>query len=333
MAYIQRRKRKKGFTYTALIRRAGHKAFVRTFDTKNRAVKWARGLERKLDIGDYSDFSEASKLTLRDLLNRYIAENKHRKKKDWKNEEYKVGYVLKDTIADTNCLRLSSKHLAEFRERRLMRVTKSTFNKDLSFISSVINTAIHDWGIYFPSNPCRALKREKEPQPRNRILGKDEEKELIEACALSKCIYLKPMVQFSIETAIRQGELLKIRFKDINFKKHTLLLTDTKNGRDRVIPLSQKAFLILSSLPRQFDGKLFPLTRNQLKHFWQDTLKKTNVKGFRWHDLRRHAVSIMFSEKNLDVPSVQLITGHLDPRVLLNTYTKLDPEKLVSKLG
>jgi hypothetical protein len=41
----------------------------------------------------------------------------------------------------------------------------------------------------------------------------------------------------------------------------------------------------------------------------------------------------MFSEKGLDVPSVQLISGHKDPRVLLNTYTKLDPAKLVKKLG
>jgi len=49
--------------------------------------------------------------------------------------------------------------------------------------------------------------------------------------------------------------------------------------------------------------------------------------------LRRHAISIMFSEKNLDLPSVQLISGHKNPMVLLNTYTKLDPEKLVSKLG
>ena len=276
MAYIRRQKYETKVSYQVQVRRKGFRTIVKSFDTRTQAQKWARGIERKLDMGDFSDYTEASKLTLGDLLRRYKAENKHRKKKDWKNEEYKVGYILKDTIADTNCLRLSSKHLAEFRERRLMRVTKSTFNKDLPFISSVINTAIHDWGIYFPSNPCRALKREKEPQLRNRILDKDEEKELIEACALSKCIYLKPMVQFSIETVIRQGELLNIRFRNINFKKHTLLLTDTKNGRDRVIPLSQKAFLISSSLPRQSDGKLFLLTRNQLKHFWQDRCVEEN---------------------------------------------------------
>jgi len=96
-------------------------------------------------MGDYSDYTEASKLTLGDLLIRYKAENKHKRKKDWQNEEYKIKYILNDTISDTNCLKLSIKHLTEFRERRLMTVGGSTFNKDLSFISSVIQVAINDW--------------------------------------------------------------------------------------------------------------------------------------------------------------------------------------------
>ena len=332
MATIRRRKFKFKVSYTCQVRRKGFRTIIKSFDTRKQAQKWARGIERKLDMGDFSDYSEASKLTLGDLLKRYRAENKHRLKKDWKNEEYKIGYILKDTISDTNCLRLSTRHLSEFRERRLMSVTGSTFNKDLSFISSVIQSAINDWGIYFPSNPCRSMKREKESKPRTRVLEDNEQTELLEACALVNNIYLKPMVAFSIETAIRQGELLKIRYGNINFRNRTLLLTDTKNGEDRTIPLSEKAFLILQSQPRQFDGKVFPMTRNQVKYFWEEALKKTNIKGLRWHDLRRHACTLMF-EKGLSVPEVQLCSGHLDPKILLNTYTKLDPKKIVKKLG
>lgn len=332
MAYIRRRKFKKVVSFQVQIRRKGFRTIVKSFDTRTQAQKWARGIERKLDIGDFSDYSEASKLTLGDLLNRYKAENKHKRKKDWQNEEYKIKYILNDTISDTNCLKLSTKHLTEFRERRLMTVGGSTFNKDLSFISSVIQVAINDWGIYFPSNPCRSMKREKENQPRDRILEPEEQKELLEACALTNNPYLKPMVQFSIETAVRRSELLGIKYRNINFSNRTLKLTETKNGTDRTIPLSEKAFLILQSQPRQFDGTVFPLTKNQLKHFWSTALEKTNIKGFRWHDIRRHACTLMF-EKGLSVPEVQLCSGHLDPKILLKTYTKLDPRKLVKKLG
>ena len=52
------------------------------------AKRWARNMETKLDRGDYSDYSTASKVTLGDLFKRYINEDKHKKKKQWKNEEY-----------------------------------------------------------------------------------------------------------------------------------------------------------------------------------------------------------------------------------------------------
>ena len=117
MAFIQRRKLKIGWRYTAQVKRKGFKTMVKTFATRTQAQKWSRGMERKLDIGDYSDYTEASRLTLGDLINRYKAENKHRRKKDWKNEEYKIKYILNDSMADTNCLRLSTKHLTEFRKR------------------------------------------------------------------------------------------------------------------------------------------------------------------------------------------------------------------------
>ncbi|MBT3778302.1 MAG: site-specific integrase [Pelagibacteraceae bacterium] len=214
----------------------------------------------------------------------------------------------------------------------MLSVSGSTYNKYLSFMSTVIQTAINDWGIYFPSNPCRAMKREKEPKPRTRVLEDSEQKELLEACALVENPYIKPMVQFSIETAVRQGELLKIKYNNINFRNRTLLLSDTKNGEDRTIPLSEKAFLILQSQPRQLDRSVFPMTKRKTDYWWKEALGKTKIKGFRWHDLRRHACTLLF-EKGLSVPEVQLMSGHLDPKVLLNTYVKLDPAKLVKKLG
>ena len=177
------------------------------------------------------------------------------------------------------------------------------------------------------------MKRETEDKPRKRVLENDEQSRLIEACALSENIYLKPMVQFSIETSVRQGELLKIKYEHINFKKRLVTLYDTKNGEDRTIPLSQKAFTILCSLPRQFNGRMFPMTRHSLKFWWKQACRRAKIKGLRWHDLRRHAISVMFEVKGLDVPTVQLISGHKNPMVLLNTYTKLNPEKLVAKLG
>ena len=140
------------------------------------------------------------------------------------------------------------------------------------------------------------------------------------------------MVQFSIETAIRQGELLKLTYGQIYWSDRIMNLADTKNGENRSVPLSEKAFLILKSQIRRLDGKIFPVTKDSLKFWFKQAKRRANIKDFRWHDLRRHACTLMF-EKGLSVPEVQLCLGHLDPKILLNTYTKLDPKKIVKKLG
>ena len=64
------------------------------------------------------NYSEASKLTLDDIIRRFISEEYHVKQKD-KFIEGRVNSILNDTIAATNLLRLSTRHIAEFRDRKL----------------------------------------------------------------------------------------------------------------------------------------------------------------------------------------------------------------------
>ena len=318
--------------WQAVIRRKGIKTITKSFISKAECSKWARNVERELDRGNVIDFSEAQRVTLGEILQRFIREEKHKKIKSWRMYEFRIGILLKDTISDTNLLRLSSKHLSEFKDRKRKEVGPSTWNKYLSLISVVIDTAMKDWGIYLPNNPVRNAEREKEAIPRNRTLVGDEYQRLMEACSLSGNTYLQCLVQFSIETAMRKGEVLASRYEDINFANQTLTIPVTKNGEPRTIPLSGKAISILQSMPRRLDGKIFPITPDSLKFWWNQALRRAKITDFRYHDLRRYACSMLF-ERGLSVPEVQLISGHKDPRVLLNTYTKLDPAKLVKKLG
>jgi integrase len=342
MASILKRKRNKKTTYLVFIRRKGIKPILKSFINKSDAQKWARGIERELDQGRYIDYGEASKITLGEVMQRYIREDKHKKIKSWRMHEFRIGILLKDTIADTNLLRLSSKHLSEFKDRKRKEVGPSTWNKYLSLISVVIDTAMKDWGIYLPNNPVRNADREKEPRPRDRTLVDDEYQRLLQACDQMKQtrfrkgdtaihLYLKSMIIFSVETAIRQGELLAMRYDQFNFDKRTLYIPETKNGEPRTIPLSTKAIKIIQSVPRRIDGKVFPLSCDSLKFWFGEAKREAKISGFRWHDLRRYACSLLF-EKGLSVPELQLVSGHKDPRVLLNTYTALSAEKIAIKL-
>ena len=342
MATISRRKWSKKISYVAQVRRKGFKTLVKSFRTRTEAKKWGRAVERDWDQGKYIDYSEAQGFTLGEVMQRYIREDKHKQIKSWRMHEFRIAILLKDTISDTNLLRLSSKHLSEFKDRKRKEVGPSTWNKYLSLISVVIDTARRDWGIYLPNNPVHSGVRDKEPRPRDRTLVDDEYERLLQACDQMKQVrfrrgdtaihlYLKSMIIFSVETAIRQGELLAMHYDQFNFDKRTLHIPETKNGEPRTIPLSTKAIKIIQSVPRRIDGKVFPLSCDSLKFWFGEAKREAKISGFRWHDLRRYACSLLF-EKGLSVPELQLVSGHKDPRVLLNTYTALSAEKIAIKL-
>ena len=125
------------------IRRKGVKPMRKSFINKTDAKKWATAVERKLDTGDYFNYEEASKLLLADLLKRYLSEKKHKKMKSWKMYEYRIRILLQDAITDVNLLRISSKHLAEFRDRKLKEVGPATFNKYLSLTDDGLKAIYH----------------------------------------------------------------------------------------------------------------------------------------------------------------------------------------------
>ena len=339
MASILRRKQKSKITFRVCVKRKGIKRIYKTFNTRTEAKRWARSMEVKLDRGDYSDYSEAGKLTLGDIAKRYIKGEYHRKKKGARYEEYRYGQLLEDTISGVNLLKLSSKHLAEYRDRRLLEVEPATWNKDFNFVSVLINTAIFEWGIYLPNNPCKLIKRSKEPAPRLRVISDDEYIDLSKACMEIDSAYLYNAFIFSIETSMRQGELLNAMWEHVNFKKRTLFIPDTKTGylskdltSNRTIPLGSLALDILRQLPRHIKGSIFPITRHQLNQKWKLAKKKSKIKDYHWHDNRCSGISWAFEKKNLDVSEVMTLSGHKSPTILLKRYTKLNPTKIAMKI-
>jgi len=141
------------------------------------------------------------------------------------------------------------------------------------------------------------------------------------------------MVEFGLETAMRQGEVLNACWSDVDFDKRTLHIPRAKNGHSRTIPLSPRAIAILHH--RRADGlgqaRLFPTTEDAVKMAWRRVMARVRLSNFRYHDLRHEAVSRFF-EAGLSLAEVALISGHRDPRLLFR-YTHLKPELIAQKLS
>jgi integrase len=295
-----------------------------------------------MDRGIFQDRSEAERNTLGDILKRY-SEDVSPKKKSGKLEQQRIAKLLKDNLSQYKAAALNGKLLSQWRDMRLKEVSGSTVNRELNLIGHAINVARREWGIVL-DNPISMIQRPKENKGRNRRLAWGELERLLNELEQSgrdsdgtftaggcRNIWVKPIVEFAIETAMRRGEILSLQWRHINLGKRTALLPDTKNGDSRTVPLSSKAISILSSIPRSIDGKVFPITPNALKLSWVRACKRCGIDDLHFHDLRHEATSRLF-EKGLNTMEVASITGHKTLQMLYR-YTHLRAENILEKLG
>ena len=144
--------------------------------------------------------------------------------------------------------------------------------------------------------------------------------------------WLLPLVQLALETAMRQGELLRLHWEYIDLNRGTAHLPDTKNGEARTVPLSSTAIAVLRALPRALHGDVFRgVTTEAVKRSYMRAIRRAGSKDLRFHDLRHEATTRLF-EKGLNIMEVASITGHKDLR-MLRRYTHLKAEDLARKLG
>ena len=135
----------------------------------------------------------------------------------------------------------------------------------------------------------------------------------------------------SLETAMRRGELVRMRWEQVNVAKRVLRIPDTKNGESRDIPLSSRALEILDELPRRIDGKVFGLTANSISQAFERASERAGISNLRFHDLRHEATSRFF-ERGLNPMQVASITGHKTLQ-MLKRYTHLRAEDLAKLLA
>jgi integrase len=319
--------------WQAQIRRKGLKPVVKTFKSKQDAEQWARLIESEIDKGMFQDRSAAENTTVSEIIDRYLEEVTPTKKSA-KSEIYRLKFI-KTHLGAFSLARLQNKHITAYRDSRLNAgVTGSTVTRELCILSHVLDTAIKDWSFPLSTNPVKFIRRPALSKSRERRLGPQEEEKLIKACQCSGSPFLYPLVILALETGMRQGELFKLEWHNIDLSNRVATLPDTKNGETRRVPLSSKAVEILRKTSRQLgNNRVFWCWNSQdsLKIAWQRMLKKEGFENLHFHDLRHEATSRFF-ERGLDMIEVATITGHKTLQ-MLKRYTHLKAEHLALKLG
>jgi len=317
--------------WQAKVRRKGYPTKTMTFDTHDDAKLWAATIESQMGRGLFQDLSEAERTTIYDALDRYKREiSAH--KKSMKAEEYRIGQLQQTDVAKHTLASAKSSVFAKYRDERLKEVSAATVRLDLALFSHLYTIANKEWQMGIPSNPVMGIRMPKIKNARDRRFQGDEEKRLMASLDDCKNKWVKPIVQMAIETGARMGELRKLEWQHVDLKNCTATAFDTKNGDDRVIPLSPRARAVLKALPRTDDQELvFPISKDSVSHAFSNACVRAEIKDFKFHDLRHEAVSRLF-EADLNIMEVASVSGHKTVG-MLKRYTHMHARKIADKLS
>ncbi len=332
--------RKRGNRWQARIQRRGHQPLTKSFLTRQDAEKWARLSESELERGLYVCPAEAQKTTLADALDRYKREVSIHKKSHGV-EKYYIQHWERSKLAPLALSAIRGSDVAQYRDMRLKAGLSTTSVKhELALLSHLFSVASREWGMESLGNPVRAIRQPAMARGRERRVSDAE----VDAICKFVNSELAVCIRLALHTAMRRGELLKLRWADIDFTKSVAILDDTKNGDCRTVPLSTVAMGLLLGLVRRIDGLVFGLTDSQVSHGLKASLgkaRKAYVEEFgtderylvdcHFHDLRHEAASRLV-ERGFHPLEVMAITGHRDTK-MLKRYVHLRVDELARKLG
>jgi len=284
-----------------------------------------------MDRGRYQGHRGADSQSLGQILQRYMDEVSPTKK-GAADEAIRIRAIQRRKLAAHSLANLSPAAVARFRDERLREVGAGAVIRDLSMLSSVINHARREWGISIV-NPCELVRKPPTPPGRNRLLKPEEEAALLAALQPTgrRSVWMVPLVKLALQTAMRRGELLALRWEHVDLQAQTAFLPVTKNGTARLVPLSTKAVAILSALDPAAAGQVFHISAMTMEAAFRRACARAGIVNLHFHDLRHTATSRM-AEKLPNVIELASVTGHQTIQ-MLKRYYHPSAEALAKKLG
>ncbi|SDI31834.1 tyrosine-type recombinase/integrase [Propionivibrio dicarboxylicus] len=314
--------------WQCIIKRKGYPTLSKTFELRKDAERWGRQQERAIDAGQWMDRTEAEQTTLGDLLKRYSLEVSS-KKRGADVEMIRIEALRRSKLALFSVAGVTSQRLAEWRDQRLEEVSGSTVSRELTLISHVFSVAIREWGFALQNNPVSLIRKPAFEKPRDRVLTEEQRLALLTSVGRCRNHWIRPVVVFALETAARRGEILSLRWDDIDMVRKVAKVSGKTGCRN--IPLSPTCISLLKSLPRSHEGRVFPVTAETLKQAYKRAVDRSGIEDFTFHDLRHDALTRL-AKMGFNILELRTISGHATAN-MLQRYVSIDAGDLAGRLA
>ena len=308
MASIQKITNKKGNSYRVYIRNKGLPLINKTFSSKVKAKEFISVLEgnrqKHLQFDNRANKFSFIELVESYLSNAYLGTKPQQQRSRLKHWTKHMGYMpVIDIIKVDITLGL---------EKLPSSLSNTTINKYKKVASVVFNYGIRELDLI--DNPTRHIRSLPEKKGRTRYLSDNERIRLFEACRASKWNKLYLLVLMAITTGARRGELLNLRWIDIDFERQTAYVLTSKNDESKVLPLTdgvieeiQKFNLNDSSL--LFCSEIKPDKPYIFFKQWNRARNEAKLIDFRFHDLR-HTTASYLAQNGATLLEIADVLGH-----------------------
>ena len=278
-------------------------------------------------------YKRPAKITLGELGTRYM-EYATGNKRSWLRDQQMLKHLTNFLGSERQIGEIIAADIEGYKLHRRKEVSGSTVNRELALLKRMFNLAI-DWDLYLGSNPVRKVKFFQEINTGFRVLSKGEEKKFL----ASATPYIQDIALFALNTGLRIGEILSLKWEGVDLEKNLLTVFADKTHKIRPVPINSEARRVLEfwALGRKNEfvfynhetGKPFV----DLKMGFALACRKAGIEGVTWHTLR-HTFASRLLDRGVDIVTVQQLLGHSTVLVTMRyTHTNLDSKKAaVAKL-
>ena len=257
---------------------------------------------------------EKPDVNFEDFAKEFIELYSKQHKRSWKRDEVSLkslkpffkGKMLRDIG-----LQLVENYKAKRKTDKTPRKTlvmEATINREIALLKTMFNKAL-EWGR-IETNQIVQVKKFKENHQKDMRVLKDEEVITLIDSANS---HLKPILIIALNTGMRRGEILGLRWESIDFNKGLIYIKDSKSGKPREVYMNGIIFEALKELPQNSEYVFYNQdTQNHItdvKKSFKTACKNAGIKSIRFHDLR-HTAATKMVEAGVDLVTVSKILGH-----------------------
>ncbi|HEU5022517.1 MAG TPA: site-specific integrase, partial [Bryobacteraceae bacterium] len=222
---------------------------------------------------------------------------------------------------------ITRKSVQEFISARAEDVAAGTIQKEVTVLKHALKLAV-EWELLH-ENAAQGAKLPRVPEGRTRYLTPLELKAALEAAAE----WMRAPIALAAFTGMRRGELLGLRWMDVDMANRRLYLRETKNGSLRVLVLNDLAMQVLASLPAGAPSDLVMdgVDPQHLTVYTRRIFAKLGIENASFHSLRHTAASWLVMQ-GADLYAVGQLLGHKTPR-MTQRYAHLSPHYMAGAVG